>query len=1629
MKHADHWLYSACRVGQTGTSGYQTYTRTPGVEPDEEAELARVVAFVAKTSDRAGFSAFGWYPLASGRYAIWKSSQGAVDDLGRDTFFSEAFIVSSWEDLAAPPYTFFGCKRFREPLSREEVSAPDVPPLLAEDEGPELPMHPEIKRQGDDITDEILKSSLKQFPRRALVLANHVLCGTSDTLPSVLIKGSPEEVLAAFAFLWEASLHVPTLRRQLSLCTLLSESNNAPFTVAGRPANWGEPSPQLRARFSTRFGWEAAPEASPSPIHLRREEVEKAVRECYAELFSSEGEMLLREAGLQSNDPVLSRYRFLQAPAAKAKDPAALEGFRDLLLRGHLEIAYAQHPEHIRVAAAALTPLQLDSADAKLEPAYLEQIKKVLGTKTPPNIHAAIETQKWLARLDQMDLWENEVVDHWLAYCRNLPSKAWEGQRRWYASRLTKGAVGHHCLLMADNHLGIAWEKGNALGVTCLARACALNAPLAEPVAYLVHRVLTPGQRTVLLRVIRDDPAAWDHVSNALANDFGDPTTVTRWLTESRDELRCVLDALSPEDHRAENCLRTIAQHPKVTELVRFWQDSTTSTGWTRSLAHALAERMTTDAALGRELGNKMGLKNLVKQSGISDIKRLLTWQVDPYHRIDIVEAFFDVLKERSATLPAKDAPLVLAKFRSVPIFVLSALDKVPMAELLEHGAELYQSRQGIAESHFQSYPRFAAALATAVARNPQLEQNANIRAKWQQLLERAWPYLFNNDRDLLSDVPQKFKEMVSGHAGATAPKSQIKAFLRGELLKPTGLAEPISGSKNAGLMDVHPVSAATGDALKQEESGDQKPLDEFSDIQVPEISSGAASTAAPSIGAISDVLEQELTHQQESLEVAGVACADNNPGLGGHLHEVVQPAAFKEPQEEAARPMPLREEPPRTGSQKAPPPTVPINPHRATNVTAQPARSTPQPVSKRSTSIPLQHRSAQMVKQQVEPPSIQEEDSDDRHLLGEDNTRAESPHVGEKFDNDSHDEEETHVSTDNSNKVTTVIPGKNRPRGSLGLLKWVARLLLGVMSVIICAWFWLHRQGLSPLDWIRNQTNDHQTDRPSGSNPIANSEDLPPEVAIKIRAIPQLDANGLDDLKRNLDQFKIPDPFYEEVLRMITERKKNLAAAKVKKADEPESKTNEGTVTSDTSKIPEMITPTVAEKQTDGSSRPSTSKPVVVVDKMSLIKKLSDADSPATARTTLQNTLNQMGRNDAKRDEIAALIPLFDAWIPARPGIKKKLEDFAAAVDAGNVEDAKKGVDAINSDRKIFPELMGTLVVPRGGLVTNEELERLVNLAQANKAKNAQMAGQKMAEFRTVLDQAKSAKADGRLLELSAQIEALKKLKGELAQIGHPLQPVEEREILALDKFEKDLKDVLDSLQSGELDPSLEAKIGELGFKKDKPASACLHWALQIRKKLATFDYVGALVVYHTSKENKDGQIGMENMPDGSWQKLQQSIRKTLMTSVGNELIDRETLLPSGSNGQDSKSWYAAPGTKAAKAPETVNIVKEFQIAIMKWDKSVNMQLKGKPLRDFFVNLDGRWGEDTLNAVIAAQHQLGIDVTGTISDQLIEKLGINYEEDEEQPSNMSRAVSTSEGDDSHRRDNNKDSRRRDNKK
>ncbi|WP_078543661.1 GAP1-N2 domain-containing protein [Litchfieldia alkalitelluris] len=132
-----HLYYTSSKTGMNGGSGFQTYSMSPGISPEEKEEIERIGMYTppnglsqmadVETIENTYPKSFYYYPLKSGRYAIGVSQYVGKDYSGRyGNYFSDT-VVFEKNDLRGLPMEYFKSHGFRAKLTKEEEESLERP--------------------------------------------------------------------------------------------------------------------------------------------------------------------------------------------------------------------------------------------------------------------------------------------------------------------------------------------------------------------------------------------------------------------------------------------------------------------------------------------------------------------------------------------------------------------------------------------------------------------------------------------------------------------------------------------------------------------------------------------------------------------------------------------------------------------------------------------------------------------------------------------------------------------------------------------------------------------------------------------------------------------------------------------------------------------------------------------------------------------------------------------------------------------------------------------------------------------------------------------------------------------------------------------------------------------------------------------------------------------------------------------------------------------------------------------------------------------------------------------------------------------------------------------------------------
>jgi hypothetical protein len=163
--------YTACRRGQASGSGFQIRALTPGISPDEQREVQQRGSYkrprnspdnpTVEQLDTDFPRAFGYYTLASGRWAMVSSSYAATETGRGGNFFAHTLVVdgglaSTW------PIDYYEWEGWKRRLAPGE-DTDDAPPPLERVSVADIPPSPSF-------SVEELQAFLRETPGRAELL-------------------------------------------------------------------------------------------------------------------------------------------------------------------------------------------------------------------------------------------------------------------------------------------------------------------------------------------------------------------------------------------------------------------------------------------------------------------------------------------------------------------------------------------------------------------------------------------------------------------------------------------------------------------------------------------------------------------------------------------------------------------------------------------------------------------------------------------------------------------------------------------------------------------------------------------------------------------------------------------------------------------------------------------------------------------------------------------------------------------------------------------------------------------------------------------------------------------------------------------------------------------------------------------------------------------------------------------------------------------------------------------------------------------------------------------------------------------------------------------------------------------
>lgn len=199
--------YTSCRVGQTGSSGFQFYSYSGGITETELDEIGKLGSYTAPYGSPSSPTAeevltllpvaFKYFRLSSGRVGVLQSTACTQEYTGRPgNFFTHALILD--EGLFPfMPILLHKCKYFRHDLTEEQKHIRSVPPLLP----PLIVSETEFTPADTSWKDFSLQQFIRRERNEELLsqLLDIVQTGKSMQKGIVLADHKPEEIIYALS--------------------------------------------------------------------------------------------------------------------------------------------------------------------------------------------------------------------------------------------------------------------------------------------------------------------------------------------------------------------------------------------------------------------------------------------------------------------------------------------------------------------------------------------------------------------------------------------------------------------------------------------------------------------------------------------------------------------------------------------------------------------------------------------------------------------------------------------------------------------------------------------------------------------------------------------------------------------------------------------------------------------------------------------------------------------------------------------------------------------------------------------------------------------------------------------------------------------------------------------------------------------------------------------------------------------------------------------------------------------------------------------------------------------------------------------------------------------------------------
>lgn len=252
------YIYTSCKRGQSGDSGFQIWSLSSGVSEQECEELQRLTNYVEPTGLPAQPTpeeittlfpiAFSFFRLASGRYGIAQSCYVGRDYATNETgngrfgnYFVHALIMEEGR-FPLRPAEYFQSPIFRRRLTPEEAASSEVPPLLPVLDAREIV-------PGSSLDFETAQVFVQDGRLGSLKAMLEAIMAHATSHRRLVLCDKPENIVLWLAALqWSLPVH---LAHHISFTTFTSDPDGTIFLCCATP------------RVGGRFGF--------SPIHINHQ--------------------------------------------------------------------------------------------------------------------------------------------------------------------------------------------------------------------------------------------------------------------------------------------------------------------------------------------------------------------------------------------------------------------------------------------------------------------------------------------------------------------------------------------------------------------------------------------------------------------------------------------------------------------------------------------------------------------------------------------------------------------------------------------------------------------------------------------------------------------------------------------------------------------------------------------------------------------------------------------------------------------------------------------------------------------------------------------------------------------------------------------------------------------------------------------------------------------------------------------------------------------------------------------------------------------------------------------------------------------------------------------------------------